>query len=72
MPFSALQATIITAISEVITIIVGFGIIGESTAGQITTAAGTLVTLGFLIANAIIHHGESQQGVPPTKTLGRH
>lgn len=71
MPFSALQATIITAISEVVTLVVAFGFIGESTAGQITAAAGTLVTIAFAIANAIIHHGETPQGTPPTKTLGR-
>ncbi len=57
MPVSSLQAAIIAAIASIVALVVGFGIIDESTAGQITAAAGTLVGLGFLIANSIIHHG---------------
>ncbi len=57
MPVSSLQAAIIAAIASIVALVVGFGIIDESTAGQITAAAGTLVALGFLIANSIIHHG---------------
>lgn len=50
---STLQNAIIAAITTIISLVVGFGIIDEHIAGLIVAAAGTIVSTAFLIAGEL-------------------
>lgn len=50
---TSLQAAIITAVSQIVALIVGFGILSSTTEGVVINAAAALVNVAFLIANGL-------------------
>ena len=71
MPVGSLQAAIIATITAIAGLFVAFAVISGEAAQNVVAAASVIVPSIFVIANAIIHHGETPGGTPPTKTVGR-
>lgn len=69
MPVGSVQAAVIAIVTSVVSLIAAFAIIDNETAAIVVGAAGTIIPAIFLIANSIIHHGETPVGTPPTKTV---
>ena len=53
-----IQAAVIAAVTQIIAVIVGFGVINNTAAGTVVTAATAVVNLGFLLAGSIESHGK--------------
>lgn len=53
MPVSSLQAAILSLVTTVTSIVVGFGIINNTTAGIVVSVAGTAVAAVFQIATEL-------------------
>ena len=59
-PVSSLQSALIAAVTAIVSVVVGFGILNNQVAGEITSAAGTLVAVAFLIANSVHAHASAK------------
>ena len=50
---NSLQAGIITAVTQMIALVVGFGVLNSTVEGVVVSAATALVNVAFLIANGL-------------------
>jgi len=64
MPVSSLQAAILSLVTTVTSIVVGFGIINNTTAGIVVSVAGTAVAAVFQVANELHRKTEAAPAVP--------
>ncbi len=55
-PISSLQAAIGAAVTQIVALVVGFGVIDSSLEGIVINSAIAAINVGFLIANALHTH----------------
>lgn len=65
MPVSSLQAAILSLVTTVTSIVVGFGIINNTTAGIVVSVAGTVVAAVFQVATEL--HRKTEAAPVPAR-----
>lgn len=56
---TTLQAAVLAAISQILSLFVAFGIMSSTTEGIVVSATAALVNAAFVIAQAIENHGKA-------------
>lgn len=59
---SSLQAAIISAATQIVALVVGFGVLSSTTEGVVINAATALVNVAFLIANGLHAQANAKAG----------
>lgn len=62
MSLSNIQAAVIAAVTQIVALIVAFGVVNSQTAGVLIAACVSVVNAGFLVANSIENHGKTTAG----------
>lgn len=64
--FSITQSSVVTLITQLVSFVVGFGVINSTEAGVVIAAATAVVNLGFLLANSLHAFAHAAVSSAPT------
>jgi predicted TIM-barrel enzyme len=59
----ALPAAILAVVTSAVSIVVGFGVLSNTTAGVITAAAGTAIPAIFVVVNSLENTAKIKMGL---------
>jgi hypothetical protein len=58
MNLSTIQTAVIAAVSQILSLVVAFGVMDSVTEGIVVSATTALVNAAFVVANAVENHGK--------------
>jgi hypothetical protein len=69
---SSLQAAIIAAVTQIVALVVGFGLLKSTEQGVVVNAATSIVVVAFLIANSVHANADAKveaAGIAPPRPV---